>query len=206
MVPFAALIPLVMQFAPDLIGQMFGSKAGQTVNDIAQVVETVTGIDLASDDGPARAIAAARDNPALAEGLSQQLGELNLRMLQEANRAEEQRRQAMLDQLKAHLSDTQNARAMAIEQGRSGGIAGLVPTILALVLVGGYVATTAALLFGGWSPDAASQPLTSMMLTGLVTFAGLPLGFYFGSSSSSKSKDAALARSVPMSALESIQR
>jgi len=206
MVPFAALIPLVMQFAPSLVGQLFGNKAGETVRDVAQVVETVTGIDLASDDGPAQALAAARDNPALADGLSQQLGELNLRMLEEANRARDRERQIMLDELKAHLSDTQNARAMAVEQGRSGGIAALVPTILALVLVGGYVATTAALLFGGWSPDAANQPLTSMMLTGLVTFAGLPLGFYFGSSSSSKIKDAALARSVPMSALGDLSR
>lgn len=206
MVPFATLIPLVMEFAPKLLGHLLGDEAEAKAHQIAQVVETVTGIDLASDDGPARVIAAARHDPAMADGLSQQLGELTLRMQAEANRAREQQRQAMLEELKAHLSDTQSARAMAIEQGRSGGIAALVPTILALVLVGGYVATTAALLFGGWNPDAASQPLTSMMLTGLVTFAGLPLGFYFGSSSSSKAKDAVLARSVPMSALDGFQR
>lgn len=212
--PFiAALLPFVMQYVPQLVGQLFGPKSQETIEAVTTVVENVSGIRLTSEEDAHQALARIQASPEALAGVTQELTEINVRMLEEINRGKEQERQAELAKLRAELADIQSARAMQVEMTRTGGIAPLVPMILALILVIGYVGVTMALLFGTWDPTILNSPVALMMLPGLMTFVGLPLGFYFGSSSSSKAKDMALAQaqnslagSVPISAIRNFQQ
>ena len=212
--PFiAALLPFVMQYVPQLVGQLFGPKSQETIEAVTTVVENVSGIQLTSEEDAHQALARIQASPEALAGVTRELTEINVRMLEEINRGKEQERQAELATLRAELADIQSARAMQVEMTRTGGVAPLVPMFLALILVIGHVGVTLTLLFGTWDPAILNSPVTLMMLTGLVTFVGMPLGFFFGSSSSSKSKDAALAQaqnslaqSVPASAIRNFQQ
>lgn len=194
MFPFAALIPLVAQFVPDLVGQMFGPKAGETVQAVSKIVENVTGVTLTTDDDVSRAMEVISAAPNAVTALRAGLTEINLRVLEEMNAAEERKRQAIIETLRLELADVQSARGMAIEVSKVGGVAGMVPTILALGMVGTLCAVIIILLMGRWDPAVVNSPVVVTMLSMLASGVTAVLAFYFGSTVGSRSKDSTIAQ------------
>ncbi len=204
---FAALLPLVLGLAPQLAGMIFGSKGGETAAKVTEVVQAVVGIDPTTDEGATRAVEAIRGNAALRAELEQKLGELHLRMQQEANRAAEQERADALEELRARLGDTASARGMALEAAKSNSVLAYGSMILSGVILVGF----STMLYIVLNTKLENPELANVLLGTLAAMATQVANYWLGSSSGSVAKNAALAgvqttlaNSVPASLVRGI--
>lgn len=186
---FAALLPLVLGLAPQLAGMIFGSKGGETAAKVTEVVQAVVGIDPTTDEGATRAVEAIRGNAALRAELEQKLGELHLRMQQEANRAAEQERADALEELRARLGDTASARGMALEAAKSNSVLAYGSMILSGVILVGF----STMLYIVLNTKLENPELANVLLGTLAAMATQVANYWLGSSSGSVAKNAALA-------------
>jgi len=172
-----ALIPLIASLAPELVRWLAGDKAGDVAGQVANVVRAVTG----SDD-PA-AVQAAIADPAKA-------AELRLRLAEIAAQAEAAQRQADLDELKAALADTANARQQTVALAQAGSPIAYGAVVVSALVLAAFGAT-AWLVLTRALPEG-SQEVAIYTVGSLQTMAAAVVAYWVGSSAGSHRKDVAL--------------
>lgn len=199
-----ALLPLVLSLAPQLAGMIFGPKGGDTTAKVADLIQTVAGIDPTTEDGAEAALATLRGNPQVASELRTKLAELHLRMQEEENRERENARRATLEELKTRMEDTQSARGQTIELAKSNSFLASGSMILSGIILVGF-AIMLFVVLNPRNPDAANSPIANVLLGTLAAMATQVANYWLGSSSGSAAKNAALdraqsalAQSVPL--------
>jgi hypothetical protein len=105
-----------------------------------------------------------------------------------AERVEASHGQAAAD-LAARLADIQDAREMQTAAMQSGSYAAWTPHVLAYILTFAFLGAIAALFFKG----LPESNIVMMLIGALISEFRGALSFFFGSSSSSKDKDAAIS-------------
>lgn len=104
--------------------------------------------------------------------------------------------QMQLEAYKAQISDVQSARQMQVANKSPW------PGILTLVIVGGFYGVLGVIFFKGLpSTSAPGGEIVLLLIGSLSTALTAVLGYWFGTTQSSQSKDRMLAESVPASAL-----
>ena len=176
---FFALLPIALSLVPELAKWIGGPTGGAISETIHAIVKAATGTDDATD--AARALAS--DPAAVAK--------LRVDLAQIVAQQEASARQAQLDEFRAALADTANARAQTVALAASGSKlqwgAGIV-SALVLVLFG---ACLAAFLFHGVPEESAT--LLNILLGTLAAMASNVVGYWVGSSAGSARKTDILA-------------
>jgi len=184
------LIPLLLKLAPDLARWIGGSRAEDVVNRAGSALRDVLGTD-----DPAAAEAAIAD-PAKA-------AELRIRLAEIAAAEHQAERQADLDEVKATLADTANARNQTVELARTGSAIAWGAPIVSTIVLTGFAAMLHTVLTQ--SLPAGAEQMANLLLGTLATMAVTVVGYWCGSSAGSRAKDAtiaeaaqSLARSTPV--------
>ena len=173
MLPILPLISLAVQYAPQVIGLLAGSHAAQTADKVVAAVHEVVGTA-----DPAAAQAKLVADPALAQALAARLA-------------------SEVDQLKAELGDTADARQMGLGLVEAHHWTANMPAIVVLMVFALHTAITAAIFFiPGDITDRMFQLLTGAYGTSSTAF-GIALAYYLGSSRSSVQKDNMIAGLLP---------
>lgn len=159
------LLPMLMKYAPDLIGLAFGGNAQAVVEKVGQAASDVFGTT-----NPDAIAAAATADPGKAEAFQTRL-------------------QAETDQLKAELADVQNARSATtalVEAGSS--IAWGAPVVSVAVTVG-FIGLLAVMMLRV-VPDTS---VVNVLVGTLATAFGSVVNYWLGSSAGSHAKTQQLA-------------
>jgi hypothetical protein len=198
-----ALLPLILNLAPQLAGMIFGPRGGEAAADAASLVRTVTGADPSTPEGAAAAASAIQADAKAALTLQQKLAALHLRMQEAEDRERENARQVALEELKSRLTDTASARAQTIALATSHGVLAYGSMILSGVILLGF----SVMLYVVLNPknlEAAQSPIANVLLGTLAAMATQVANYWLGSSSGSAVKSSALvgaqtalAHSVP---------
>lgn len=171
------LIPLALRFAPWIANLIFGGAAEQAVDAVIKAARKAFGT---TDTGDIeRQISA---DSAKADMFKAEL-------------------QAHRESLEAVLKDIQSARAQTVDLARIGSPIAWGAPIMSIIVTFGFFAVITFYFFG--TPPAS--PVHSQILNVLVgTMAAgftATIGYWLGSTSSSKAKDIAIVNSVPASVL-----
>ena len=182
------LIPLAISLAPEIAKWLFGDKAEQTTQVVAQAVADVTGTDASTPAGLAAATAALDARPELATQLRVQLAQI-------AAQAERAERDADQAALAARLADIANARAQTVSLAQAKSAVQWAPAIMSGVVlvtfgVVMWVALTSAL-------PAGSETILNMLLGTMAAMATSVVAYWVGSSAGSAAKTDMLYRSAP---------
>jgi hypothetical protein len=181
-----ALIPLAISLAPELGKWLFGASGQEVATAVAGVVQSVTGAT--SDDAAVQVVA--RD-PAVAARLRVQLARI-------AAAREAAARQADLDTLKAHLTDTRDARGQTVSLARAGSAVQWAPAVVSVVVLATFGVVMWAALTRAL--PAGSETILNMLLGTLAAMATSVVGYWVGSSAGSATKTDMLYRSAPVGA------
>jgi hypothetical protein len=136
-VPLAALLPIVAALAPDLIRALAGDKAGAVAGRVAEAVTSVAG---STNDADVRLALA---DPARA-------ADLRLELARIAAEAEREERAAELDQMRAVLADTANARSHTATLAQAGSRIAWMPVYKSVTLDGVFFLLLVAVV-SGWT-------------------------------------------------------
>ena len=173
MLPILPLISLAVQYAPQVIGMLAGSHAAQVTDKVVSAVHDVVGTT-----DPAAAQAKLAADPALGQALAARLA-------------------AEVDQVKAEMADTADARQMGVSLIEQHHWTANMPAITVLLVFAIHTAITAAIFFiPGDITDRMFQLLTGAYGTSSTAF-GIALSYYLGSSRSSVQKDNTIAALLP---------
>jgi hypothetical protein len=190
---FALLMPLVLSLAPQLAGMIFGSKGADATTKVASVVQMVVGpaADLNVPGGVAAAVAHIQSNQQASTELAAKLADLHLQMQKEQDTEADLVRNSALEELKAGLSDTVSARAMAtsVAQTHSGLAYGSVVVSVVIVVAFGW--TTYAVLTNHLS--TSDGQFGSVLVGTLAAMATQVANYWLGSSIGSSAKNALIA-------------
>ncbi|WP_349368527.1 glycosyl hydrolase 108 family protein [Salinarimonas sp.] len=173
------LITLALQFAPDVARAFAGDKGGRVAASVTDAVAQAAG----TSDAAAAQIALAQDPAKLAD--------LRIRLAQIAADAETQRRANELDELKAQIADTENARATFAELAKSGNVVGWAPVIVSIIVVTGFFVILAWLIVRepGLTGDSSVLQLVNITIGALTAAFATVVNFWLGSSHGSRIKD-----------------
>jgi hypothetical protein len=190
---FAALIPLVLSLAPQLAGMIFGSNGAAATAKVAGVVQTVVGTiaDLSSPGGAAAAVAHLQANQQASDELAAKLADLHVQMQKQQDAESDALRRDALDELKARLSDTGNARDMATELAKAHSGLAYGGVLVSVVIVAAFGWTTYAVLTSHLS--ASDGQFGSILVGTLAAMATQVANYWLGSSLGSSTKNALLA-------------
>ena len=179
------LIPLAISIAPEIAKWLFGSGAEKTTQAVAQAVSTITGANVSGPDGIAAAQAALAAKPELAVELRVKLAEI-------ASQQATAERASDLEQFRASLADTADARAQTIALVKEKSAVSFgAPVVSAIVLVTFAAVMTIAL---SRSMPTGSQTILNMLLGSLAAMATSVVSYWVGSSAGSARKDDHIAR------------
>lgn len=160
-----SLLPMLLRYAPDLVGLAFGSGAEAVSARIAKAATDVFGTE---DAAVIRAQAAA--DPAKADAFAAKL-------------------QAETDRLRAELADTQNARGTAVALAVAHSpVAWGAPVVSGAVTLG-FIGVLASLTLNAL-PDSG---VVNVLVGTLATAFGSVVNFWLGSSAGSQAKTRQLA-------------
>lgn len=109
-------------------------------------------------------------------------------------------RKADNEELIARLTDVQNARSMAVESVRVTGRRDRNLYIIAYTILGGYLGMVTFLLFMLYmgKPIKDETGILFMLMGNLSTFAGMVLGYFYGTTKGSAEKTELLHNSTPI--------
>lgn len=179
-----------------IIGSLFG-PAGTTVGALASagigVVATALGVE-PTQDAITAAISA---DPLLLEKLKE--FEMNHKVEME---------KLAIQRLSLEITENQNARDRQIKHEQITGKSDLNLYVLAWVVIGGFFGTIIAIiLLKIFFPmiSLANDPMLSLLLGSLSTDAGMVVGYFFGSSRSSQSKDEKIYNSIPIECKDNVK-
>ncbi len=179
------ILPLILGLAPTVASWIMGDKTGNAVAKVTGIAREILGTD---DVGGMEKAMAADPEVALRFKMAVLQAEAD-----ERAHVEEMRRQD-LDQLKAQLTDVQNARNQTVELAKAGSPlawGSSIVSVLAVAVFAGFV----YMLFAKVVPEGMKEAL--LLLGGsAATGYGMVLSYWLGSSSGSASKDATLRAAV----------
>ena len=209
---FAALLPLILGLAPQLAGMIFGDKGAETTEKVTDIVAAATGSDPRTPEGAEIAIAAIKGDAAKADALRQQLHDLHLELMKEANRESDQARADVIEKLKAELADVGGARSTMVELAKAHSPMVWGSTVVSVVIVVAF-GIVLFMVLKGHLDDTSKSPLANVLLGTLAAMATQVANFWLGSSSGSQSKSNtiasmqdSLARSVPEGVVDKMGR
>jgi hypothetical protein len=194
------LVALAATFLPDIIRVVAGDKAGTAVQSVVQAVEAVAGTA-----DPVAAEQALKGSPSAASTLRTELAQIALdaykaRLAEEeaektlaANAAAKERADE-LAAYKASLADVSNARGMESALAVASKPTAWVAPGLSFIVTGGFFALVFGLVYGkdlGWSSSV--QQIVNISVGALAAAFATVMNFWFGSSQSSRNKDAMVA-------------
>ena len=159
------LLPMLIKYAPDLVGLAFGGHAEAVVGKVAKAATAVFGTD---DAGAVEAQASA--DPAKAEAFANKL-------------------QAETDSLKAELADVENARATTVALAQAGSSIAWGAPVVSLAVTLGFIAILATMTLHAL-PDSA---VVNVLVGTLATAFGSVVNYWLGSSAGSQVKTQHLA-------------
>lgn len=180
--PLAALLPLLIGVAPQIVSWIAGDRAGTVATQVGNIVQAVVG----SDDPDA--VQAALSDPAKAS-------ELRIRLAEIGAEQEQARRQADLDELKAVLSDTASARAQTVALVQAGSGLRFGPVIVSTLVLTSFAAVVVLALFKPL--PAGSEALLNILLGNLSAMAMGVVGYWVGSSAGSAAKTDMIRGGIP---------
>lgn len=180
--PLALLIPLIAQLAPSLVKWIAGDDAGEVTQKVANVVAGVIG-NTADPQAAFHALP------------PEQQVNLRLALAKIEADTEAAKRADELDTLKAELADTANARARDATMRSAGQRNVRADVIVAgayLTMIACIVAITASAL-KNWALTGEVIALYSTLIVGCIAILKDCSAFEFGTSRSSRDKDATIA-------------
>ena len=180
--PIAALLPLLIGVAPQIVSWIAGDRAGTIATQVGNVVQAVVG----SDDPDA--LQAALSDPSKAS-------ELRIRLAEIGAEQEQARRQADLDEMKAVLSDVASARAQTVALVQAGSALRYGPVIVSTLVLAAFATVVVLALFR--PIPTGSEALLNILLGNLATMAAGVVGYWVGSSAGSAQKTDMLRGALP---------
>jgi ABC-type multidrug transport system fused ATPase/permease subunit len=178
------LIAIAASLLPELVRLIAGDRAGTAATQVADAVRTITGAD-----DPAAAQAALAD-PAKATELRVRLAEIALEQQRIQREAEDRRRQAELEELKARSADTADARSKTLELARQGSSIAWGAPVMSTIIVIGFFAVLLVMVFRPFNQDATlTIQLLNIVIGALVASFTAVVNYWLGSSEGSRSKD-----------------
>lgn len=191
--PIAALLPILVGIAPEIIRWIAGDRAGDVAQQVGSVVSAVAG----SDDPSV--VQAALADPSKAS-------ELRLRLAEIAAAEDEKRRTAELEAMRAVIADTASARAQTVALVQAGSRLAWGPVVVSALVLAGFGLVVVLALFRPIPPG--SEALLNILLGNLAAMAMGVVGYWVGSSAGSARKDEMLrgATSRPFGAVREAGR
>ncbi len=162
--PIVAALGLVAEFAPGLIKQFAGDKAGEVAEKVAGLAMSVTG-----EQDIDSAAAALRANPELALQFKTRAAEIEVELV------------------KIAAEDRKDARAMATNLAASGHAMAWAPAVVSVIIVAAFGLMLYSIISGTGIPDG-SKDIASVMLGTLGALAIKVGDYWLGSSAGSKQK------------------
>jgi hypothetical protein len=176
----------IAEFAPGLAGVVGGMFGGGAVGSLAStaVGAICSALGLRADAKPDQVLEAIKSNPEAVLKLQQ--AEMDFKV-----KIGEQR----ITEIKAELADVASARSREIEVVKATGKKDINLYVLAWVIIGGFLGLLACLIImqAGYGKTFENNSLLTMLLGSLSTDAGMVVGYFFGSSRSSDSKNQTIA-------------
>jgi len=183
------LIPLLLGLAPTVASWIMGDKAGVAAAKITGIAQDILGTTDAG--GIERAIAT---DPNLALQFKMAVIQAEVDAKKAADQAEQDRRVAELEDIKARIADVQGARSQTVELAKAGSAIAWgspIVSVLAICVFGGFV----YMLFARVVPEGMKEAL--LLLGGsAATGYGMVLSYWLGSSSGSAHKTMALEKAA----------
>lgn len=200
--PLGMIAGALMSAVPDLINTFAPHLASAQGEQIAQaVVSAVSAVTGAPSPTPADITALTPDAKAnLQVQLAQIAAGAEVARLNAAHAAET----TALAEIEARVADTSSARAMTVGLAQSHSPLAWGAALISAIILVAFGGTTYVVLVYAL-PPGPSATLSNVLLGTLAAMATQVANYWLGSSSGSQSKDAAIANSVPASALSSMQ-
>jgi hypothetical protein len=184
------LLGFAVDVVPGLFPHLFGKNSTQVQAAVKTAVVDITGGKTSVSDVQA-AVAA---DPAKANEIQQKLMAIAAQADAAQRLADQQQRQADLDQLKVALADTASAREQTDDLVKAGSpLAWGAPIISVLVLI-----TFATVVLVALFADKEATPLLNVVLGTLGTMSTAVVTYCVGSSAGSQQKTALLAKAQPI--------
>lgn len=197
------LLAVATAVLPGIVRAIAGDTRGAVAASAAQAVADITG---ATDPDTARV--RIEEDPAMEAALQIRLAEIasdrerdrldaEAATRRDGAATEAKRREDELDELRQRLGDAENARAAAAELARIGGPASWAPTIVSVIVTGGFFLMLAGFLgMLAWKPYVSDKQYDPVVLQivnvgiGALTVAfSTVVAFWLGSSDGSRRKD-----------------
>lgn len=176
-----ALLPLLVSLVPEVAKLIAGDRAGTVAAQVVEVARTVVGTD-----DPATAAAVLSDPGKLAD--------LRIRLAEIAAQREAAATQARLEEMKAAVADTANARAQTVALAAAHSPIAWGAPIVSLVVTIGFFGSFAVLATRNFAPDPGAAAMLNIMVGALgAAFAGI-VQFWTGSSAGSARKTDIIAQ------------
>lgn len=167
------LVALGASVLPSVWNWITGEKAPTTITAISNAVAEVAGTH-----DPEAAQEALRDPV--------KVKELQIRLAEITVAAEEQRRRAVIDELKAEIADTANARDATLKLVQAGTNMSWAPAVISTVITVGFFVITTILLYAPPGMDERVATLLNVMLGVLSGGFVQVTSYWLGSSAGSK--------------------
>lgn len=183
---FKDLAAKVLDYAPMVGGALVGPP-GAAVGSAVKVLAGLFGI-ANPDPKPEEIMAAMSKDPDMALKLKQADYQFTLEM-----------RRIDKEEFLAAIVDVASARNRQIEHEKATGKTDINLYILAWTIIGGFLGLTCMLLYFAYHGKSIedSSGVLFMLLGTLSTSFGMVVGYFFGTSLSSRRKDAVIANSIP---------
>lgn len=180
---FSSLATTLAKAGAPILGGAIGGPAGSA---LAGVIIGALADALGTDATPAAVEAAVRNDPEAPAKVAA---------------VEAAKAPAVMDEINARLADVQDARAMQAGAVTADSWTRATPHVLAYILTASFIGSIMALFFKG----LPESNVVMMLMGALISEFRGALAFFFGSSSSSKDKDSAIAtltRAAPPAAIK----
>jgi hypothetical protein len=186
----APLLALGISVLPALARLVAGERAGQVAATVTEAVREAAGTD-----DPATARERLEADPAAASALRVRLAEIALEAERLGAEAEERRRGAELEALRARIAEVRDARGTMAALAGAGSALSWGPATVSAIVTTGFFAMLALFLF--WAPAAEHQQayaLLNVAVGALVAGFTAVVNFWIGSSQGSRDKDETVRR------------
>ena len=177
------LIGIAASFIPDLI-RLIGSDKTNTI--ATKVTDAVSQVTQASDEAQVRAKLA---DPAVAAQLQARLAEIALDAQKAQNGAEASQRQNELDELRATLADTHDARSTMVQLADKESPVAWGAQVVSVIIGLGFFTVFAIALFGGSYIKDTNKEVVYTLIGAVATAFATMVSFWLGSSQGSRNKD-----------------
>lgn len=186
----------IANYAP-LVGTAVGGPIGAAAGTAVKILAGLFGIK-SPDPKPEELAAAIQADPQAAAKLLAAENEYKLEVAKMEHEESMAKMAFGLEEIKVGLADVQSARSREVEITKATGKRDINLYALAWVIMGGFIGLIMCMLILQYAYGKILQndPLLTLLLGALSTDAGMVVGYFFGSSKSSRDKDQTIANSL----------